>query len=37
MMRAASVSPDDHPRLAVCGEGAAFLVEHGRVDAAIRL
>jgi CheY-like chemotaxis protein len=37
MMQAASVSPDDHPRLAVCGEGAAFLVEQGKVDAAIQL
>jgi hypothetical protein len=35
--RAASGSPDDHPHLVACGEGAAFLVEQGRLDAAVRL
>ncbi len=37
LARVASASPEDDPRLAACGEGAAFLVKHGRMDAAIRL
>ncbi len=35
--RVACASQQDDPRLAACGEGAAFLVKHGRVDAALRL
>ena len=37
LARVATASAADHPRLAACGEGAAFLVKHGRVDAAIRM
>ena len=37
LARVANASPENGPRLAACGEGAAFLVKHGRVDAAIRL
>ena len=37
LARLASASPEDHPRLAACGEGVALLMKHGRIDAALRL
>jgi DNA-binding NarL/FixJ family response regulator len=37
LARAARSSKDTCPRVALCGEGCAVLVDEGRVDAAVRL